>query len=180
MPPSLTDVDGMLAARAEAESTSPSSAAPSAPARWRGCRASTTTPSHATGCAGFHAWMSGLIRRFPTSCADTSTPTRSATTITSKGCRETLADRRLRRPDLFRVHAAGFRSARPRADSSSRSPRRRRGAGSGARPGRTGGHRTEVDEIGFVEQIGRFGDVTPGHGHDRVRGVAGQSTRVCG
>ncbi|MEV5174164.1 amidohydrolase family protein, partial [Streptomyces flaveolus] len=160
MPPSLTDVDGMLAARAEAGIDLTIIGSPVGAGAMARVPGVDNYAQPRDRLRGFHDWMSGLIRKFPDQLRGYVYANPFGDDDHLEGVRETLAD-----PAFVglittsSVHGELLGSSR--ADSFFALAAE---AGvpvlvhAPAEPAGT----ERVDEIGFVEQIGRFGDVTMG------------------
>ncbi|MFF3736572.1 amidohydrolase family protein [Streptomyces sp. NPDC002566] len=160
MPPSLTDVDGMLAARAEAGIDltiigSPVGAGAMARVPGVDNYAQPRDRLHA-----FHAWMSGLIATFPDQLRGYVYANPFGDDDHLEGVRQTLADPAF--VGLITTSSVhGELLGSPRADSFFALAAE---AGvpvlvhAPAEPVGT----EQVDDVRFVEQIGRFGDLTVG------------------
>ncbi|GAA2193834.1 amidohydrolase family protein [Streptomyces bangladeshensis] len=160
MPPSLTDVDGMLAARAEAGIDLTIIGSPVGAGAMARVPGVDNYAQPRDRLRGFHAWMSGLIRRFPDQLRGYVYANPFGDDDHLEGVRETLADPAF--VGLITTSSVhGELLGSPRADSFFALAAE---AGvpvlvhAPAEPVGT----ERVDEIGFVEQIGRFGDVTLG------------------
>ncbi|MFF4121712.1 amidohydrolase family protein [Streptomyces sp. NPDC001714] len=160
MPPSLTDVDGMLAARAEAGIDLTIIGSPVGAGAMARVPGVDNYAQPRDRLRSFHAWMSGLIARFPDRLRGYVYANPFGDDDHLEGVRETLADPAF--VGLITTSSVhGELLGSPRADSFFALA-----AGVGvpvlvhapAEPVGT----EQVDEIGFVEQIGRFGDVTMG------------------
>ncbi|AKN70468.1 amidohydrolase [Streptomyces sp. PBH53] len=158
MPPSLTDVDGMLAARAEAGIDLTIIGSPVGAGAMARVPGVDNYAQPRDRLRGFHAWMSGLIRRFPDQLRGYVYANPFGDDDHLEGVRETLADPAF--VGLITTSSVhGELLGSPRADSFFALAAE---AGvpvlvhAPAEPVGT----ERVDEIGFVEQIGRFGDVT--------------------
>ncbi|MEW2080275.1 amidohydrolase family protein [Streptomyces sp. NPDC005283] len=160
MPPSLTDVDGMLAARAQAGIDLTIIGSPvgaGAMARVPGVDNYTQPRDRLRG---FHDWMSGLIANFPDQLRGYVYANPFGDDDHLEGVRETLADPAF--VGLITTSSVhGELLGSPRADSFFALA-----AETGvpvlvhapAEPIGT----ERVDDFGFVEQIGRFGDISMG------------------
>ncbi|SEE11755.1 amidohydrolase family protein [Streptomyces sp. Ag109_O5-10] len=160
MPPSLTDVDGMLAARAEAGIDLTIIGSPVGAGAMARVPGVDNYAQPRDRLRGFHAWMSGLIRRFPDRLRGYVYANPFGDDDHLEGVRETLEDPAF--VGLITTSSVhGELLGSPRADSFFALAAE---AGvpvlvhAPAEPVGT----ERVDEIGFVEQIGRFGDVTMG------------------
>ncbi|MFF8732629.1 amidohydrolase family protein [Streptomyces sp. NPDC015171] len=160
MPPSLTDVDGMLSARAEAGIDLTIIGSPVGAGAMARVPGVDNYAQPRDRLRGFHAWMSGLIRRFPDQLRGYVYANPFGDDDHLEGVRETLADPAF--VGLITTSSVhGELLGSPRADSFFALAAE---AGvpvlvhAPAEPVGT----ERVDEIGFVEQIGRFGDVTLG------------------
>ncbi|MEV5387580.1 amidohydrolase family protein, partial [Streptomyces sp. NPDC052721] len=160
MPPSLTDVDGMLAARAEAGIDLTIIGSPVGAGAMARVPGVDNYAQPRDRLRGFHAWMSGLIRRFPDQLRGYVYANPFGDDDHLEGVRETLADPAF--VGLITTSSVhGELLGSPRADSFFALAAE---AGvpvlvhAPAEPVGT----ERVDETGFVEQIGRFGDVTMG------------------
>ncbi|MGY5121962.1 amidohydrolase family protein, partial [Streptomyces sp. 900105755] len=160
MPPSLTDVDGMLAARAEAGIDLTIIGSPVGAGAMARVPGVDNYAQPRDRLRGFHAWMSGLIARFPDRLRGYVYANPFGDDDHLEGVRETLADPAF--VGLITTSSVhGELLGSPRADSFFALAAE---AGvpvlvhAPAEPVGT----ERVDEIGFVEQIGRFGDVTMG------------------
>ncbi|MGW7258728.1 amidohydrolase family protein, partial [Streptomyces sp. NPDC054834] len=160
MPPSLTDVDGMLAARAEAGIDLTIIGSPVGAGAMARVPGVDNYAQPRDRLRGFHAWMSGLIGRFPDQLRGYVYANPFGDDDHLDGVRETLADPAF--VGLITTSSVhGELLGSPRADSFFALAAE---AGvpvlvhAPAEPVGT----ERVDEIGFVEQIGRFGDITVG------------------
>ncbi|MEW1779853.1 amidohydrolase family protein, partial [Streptomyces sp. NPDC086777] len=160
MPPSLTDVDGMLAARAEAGIDLTIIGSPVGAGAMARVPGVDNYAQPRDRLRGFHAWMSGLIGRFPDRLRGYVYANPFGDDDHLEGVRETLADPAF--VGLITTSSVhGELLGSPRADSFFALAAE---AGvpvlvhAPAEPAGT----ERVDEMGFVEQIGRFGDVTMG------------------
>ncbi|MER6084821.1 amidohydrolase family protein, partial [Streptomyces sp. NPDC001833] len=160
MPPSLTDVDGMLAARAEAGIDLTIIGSPVGAGAMARVPGVDNYAQPRDRLRSFHAWMSGLIARFPDRLRGYVYANPFGDDDHLDGVRETLADPAF--VGLITTSSVhGELLGSPRADSFFALAAE---AGvpvlvhAPAEPVGT----ERVDEIGFVEQIGRFGDVTMG------------------
>ncbi|MEV0180073.1 amidohydrolase family protein [Streptomyces sp. NPDC050625] len=160
MPPSLTDVDGMLAARAEAGIDLTIIGSPVGAGAMARVPGVDNYAQPRDRLRSFHAWMSGLIARFPDQLRGYVYANPFGDDDHLEGVRETLADPAF--VGLITTSSVrGELLGSPRADSFFALAAE---AGvpvlvhAPAEPVGT----ERVDEIGFVEQIGRFGDVTVG------------------
>ncbi|MEU2283694.1 amidohydrolase family protein [Streptomyces sp. NPDC013178] len=160
MPPSLTDVDGMLAARAEAGIDLTIIGSPVGAGAMARVPGVDNYAQPRDRLRGFHAWMSGLIAKFPDQLRGYVYANPFGDDDHLEGVRETLADPAF--VGLITTSSVhGELLGSPRADSFFALAAE---AGvpvlvhAPAEPVGT----ERVDEIGFVEQIGRFGDLTIG------------------
>ncbi|MFJ3307767.1 amidohydrolase family protein [Streptomyces sp. NPDC086549] len=160
MPPSLTDVDGMLAARAQAGIDLTIIGSPVGAGAMARVPGVDNYAQPRDRLRGFHAWMSGLIAKFPDQLRGYVYANPFGDDDHLEGVRETLADPAF--VGLITTSSVhGELLGSPRADSFFALAAE---AGvpvlvhAPAEPVGT----ERVDEIGFVEQIGRFGDVTVG------------------
>lgn len=160
MPPSLTDVDGMLAARAEAGIDLTVIGSPVGAGAMARVPGVDNYAQPRDRLRRFHDWMSGLIRRFPDQLRGYVYANPFGDDDHLEGVRETLADPAF--VGLITTSSVhGELLGSPRADSFFALAAE---AGvpvlvhAPAEPVGT----ERVDETGFVEQIGRFGDVTMG------------------
>ncbi|MFF5536472.1 amidohydrolase family protein [Streptomyces cinerochromogenes] len=160
MPPSLTDVDGMLAARAEAGIDLTIIGSPVGAGAMARVPGVDNYAQPRDRLRGFHAWMSGLIRRFPDQLRGYVYANPFGDDDHLEGVRETLADPAF--VGLITTSSVhGELLGSQRADSFFALAAE---AGvpvlvhAPAEPVGT----ERVDRTGFVEQIGRFGDVTLG------------------
>ncbi|MGW7290424.1 amidohydrolase family protein [Streptomyces sp. NPDC054847] len=160
MPPSLTDVDGMLAARAEAGIDLTIIGSPVGAGAMARVPGVDNYKQPRDRLRGFHAWMSGLISQFPDQLRGYVYANPFGDDDHLEGVRETLADPAF--VGLITTSSVhGELLGSPRADSFFALAAE---AGvpvlvhAPAEPAGT----EKVDTIGFVEQIGRFGDVTLG------------------
>ncbi|MFD7406298.1 amidohydrolase family protein [Streptomyces sp. NPDC059866] len=160
MPPSLTDVDGMLAARAEAGIDLTIIGSPVGAGAMARVPGVDNYAQPRDRLRGFHAWMSGLIAKFPDQLRGYVYANPFGDDDHLEGVRETLADPAF--VGLITTSSVhGELLGSPRADSFFALAAE---AGvpvmvhAPAEPLGT----ERVDELGFVEQIGRFGDVTTG------------------
>ncbi|MFF5858876.1 amidohydrolase family protein [Streptomyces sp. NPDC012751] len=160
MPPSLTDVDGMLAARAEAGIDLTIIGSPVGAGAMARVPGVDNYAQPRDRLRSFHAWMSGLIRRFPDQLRGYVYANPFGDDDHLEGVRETLADPAF--VGLITTSSVhGELLGSPRAD-----PFFALAAEAGvpvlvhapAEPVGT----ERVEGTGFVEQIGRFGDVTLG------------------
>jgi aminocarboxymuconate-semialdehyde decarboxylase len=160
MPPSLTDVDGMLAARAEAGIDLTIIGSPVGAGAMARVPGVDNYAQPRDRLRGFHAWMSGLVASFPDQLRGYVYANPLGDDDHLEGVRETLADPAF--VGLITTSSVhGELLGSPRADSFFALA-----AETGvpvlvhapAEPAGT----ERVDDIGFVEQIGRFGDVTMG------------------
>ncbi|MFF7467978.1 amidohydrolase family protein [Streptomyces sp. NPDC008092] len=160
MPPSLTDVDGMLAARAEAGIDLTIIGSPVGAGAMARVPGVDNYAQPRDRLRSFHAWMSGLIGRFPDRLRGYVYANPFGDDDHLDGVRETLADPAF--VGLITTSSVhGELLGSPRADSFFALAAEARVPVLVHAPAEPGG--TErVDEIGFVEQIGRFGDVTMG------------------
>jgi aminocarboxymuconate-semialdehyde decarboxylase len=160
MPPSLTDVDGMLAARAQAGIDLTIIGSPVGAGAMARVPGVDNYKQPRDRLRGFHAWMSGLISSFPDQLRGYVYANPFGDDDHLEGVRETLADPAF--VGLITTSSVhGELLGSPRADSFFALAAE---AGvpvlvhAPAEPVGT----EHVDNIGFVEQIGRFGDVTMG------------------
>ncbi|GGW12553.1 hypothetical protein GCM10018980_04840 [Streptomyces capoamus] len=160
MPPSLTDVDGMLAARAEAGIDLTIIGSPVGAGAMARVAGVDNYAQPRDRLRAFHAWMSGLIRKFPDQLRGYVYANPFGDDDHLEGVRETLADPAF--VGLITTSSVhGELLGSPRADSFFALAAE---AGvpvlvhAPAEPAGT----ERVEETGFVEQIGRFGDVTLG------------------
>ncbi|MFC9910855.1 amidohydrolase family protein [Streptomyces sp. NPDC059862] len=160
MPPSLTDVDGMLAARAEAGIDLTIIGSPVGAGAMARVPGVDNYAQPRDRLRGFHAWMSGLIAKFPDQLRGYVYANPFGDDDHLEGVRETLADPAF--VGLITTSSVhGELLGSPRADSFFALAAE---AGvpvmvhAPAEPVGT----ERVDEFGFVEQIGRFSDVTIG------------------
>ncbi|MEV6180304.1 amidohydrolase family protein [Streptomyces sp. NPDC052016] len=160
MPPSLTDVDGMLAARAEAGIDLTIIGSPVGAGAMARVPGVDNYAQPRDRLRGFHAWMSGLIAKFPDQLRGYVYANPFGDDDHLEGVRETLADPAF--VGLITTSSVhGELLGSPRADSFFALAAE---AGvpvlvhAPAEPVGT----ERVEETGFVEQIGRFGDLTVG------------------
>ncbi|MFF8843922.1 amidohydrolase family protein [Streptomyces sp. NPDC015127] len=160
MPPSLTDVDGMLAARAQAGIDLTIIGSPVGAGAMARVPGVDNYKQPRDRLRGFHSWMSELIRSFPDQLRGYVYANPFGDDDHLEGVRETLADPAF--VGLITTSSVrGELLGSPRADSFFSLAAE---AGvpvlvhAPAEPIGT----ERVDNIGFVEQIGRFGDVTLG------------------
>lgn len=160
MPPSLTDVDGMLAARAAAGIDLTIIGSPVGAGAMARVPGVDNYAQPRDRLRGFHAWMSGLIAKFPDQLRGYVYANPFGDDDHLEGVRETLADPAF--VGLITTSSVhGELLGSPRADSFFALAAE---AGvpvlvhAPAEPVGT----ERVGEIGFVEQIGRFGDLTVG------------------
>ncbi|MFD7445463.1 amidohydrolase family protein [Streptomyces sp. NPDC059909] len=160
MPPSLTDVDGMLAARAQAGIDLTIIGSPVGAGAMARVPGVDNYAQPRDRLRGFHAWMSGVIAKFPDQLRGYVYANPFGDDDHLEGVRETLADPAF--VGLITTSSVhGELLGSPRADSFFALAAE---AGvpvlvhAPAEPVGT----ERVDNIGFVEQIGRFGDVTMG------------------
>ncbi|KOX11184.1 amidohydrolase [Streptomyces sp. NRRL B-3648] len=160
MPPSLTDVDGMLAARAAAGIDLTVIGSPVGAGAMARVPGVDNYAQPRDRLRAFHAWMSGLIRKFPDQLRGYVYANPFGDDDHLEGVRETLADPAF--VGLITTSSVhGELLGSPRADSFFALAAE---AGvpvlvhAPAEPVGT----ERVEETGFVEQIGRFGDVTLG------------------
>jgi aminocarboxymuconate-semialdehyde decarboxylase len=160
MPPSLTDVDGMLAARAQAGIDLTIIGSPVGAGAMARVPGIDNYAQPRDRLRGFHAWMSGLIASFPDQLRGYVYANPFGDDDHLEGVRETLADPAF--VGLITTSSVhGELLGSPRADSFFALA-----AETGvpvlvhapAEPIGT----ERVDDFGFVEQVGRFGDVTMG------------------
>ncbi|MFD4734120.1 amidohydrolase family protein [Streptomyces sp. NPDC058423] len=160
MPPSLTDVDGMLAARAQAGIDLTIIGSPVGAGAMARVPGVDNYKQPRDRLRGFHAWMSGLITKFPDQLRGYVYANPFGDDDHLEGVRETLADPAF--VGLITTSSVhGELLGSPRADSFFALAAE---AGvpvmvhAPAEPIGT----ERVENIAFVEQIGRFGDVTMG------------------
>ncbi|MFH8475470.1 amidohydrolase family protein [Streptomyces sp. NPDC018000] len=160
MPPSLTDVDGMLAARAQAGIDLTIIGSPVGAGAMARVPGVDNYAQPRDRLRSFHAWMSGLIASFPDQLRGYVYANPFGDDDHLEGVRETLADPAF--VGLITTSSVhGELLGSPRADSFFALAAE---AGvpvlvhAPAEPIGT----DRVDDFGFVEQIGRFGDVTMG------------------
>lgn len=160
MPPSLTDVDGMLAARAQAGIDLTIIGSPVGAGAMARVPGVDNYKQPRDRLRGFHTWMSGLISSFPDQLRGYVYANPFGDDDHLEGVRETLADPAF--VGLITTSSVhGELLGSPRADSFFALAAE---AGvpvlvhAPAEPIGT----ERVEAIGFVEQIGRFGDVTMG------------------
>ncbi|WP_406385858.1 amidohydrolase family protein [Streptomyces sp. NBC_01618] len=160
MPPSLTDVDGMLAARAQAGIDLTIIGSPVGAGAMARVPGVDNYAQPRDRLRSFHAWMSGLISSFPDQLRGYVYANPFGDDDHLEGVRETLADPAF--VGLITTSSVhGELLGSPRADSFFALAAE---AGvpvlvhAPAEPIGT----DRVDDLGFVEQIGRFGDVTMG------------------
>ncbi|MFF9769111.1 amidohydrolase family protein [Streptomyces sp. NPDC014636] len=160
MPPSLTDVDGMLAARAEAGIDLTIIGSPVGAGAMARVPGVDNYAQPRDRLRGFHSWMSGLIRKFPDQLRGYVYANPFGDDDHLEGVRETLADPAF--VGLITTSSVhGELLGSPRADSFFALAAEAEVPVLVHAPAEPVG--TErVDGIGFVEQIGRFGDVTMG------------------
>ncbi|MBT2392006.1 amidohydrolase family protein [Streptomyces maoxianensis] len=160
MPPSLTDVDGMLAARAQAGIDLTIIGSPVGAGAMARVPGVDNYAQPRDRLRGFHAWMSGLIASFPDQLRGYVYANPFGDDDHLEGVRETLAD-----PAFVglitnsSVHGELLGSAR--ADSFF-ALAAEMGVPVLVHPPAEPIGTERVDDIGFVEQIGRFGDITMG------------------
>ncbi|WP_055589345.1 amidohydrolase family protein [Streptacidiphilus griseoplanus] len=160
MPPSLTDVDGMLAARAQAGIDLTIIGSPVGAGAMARVPGVDNYAQPRDRLRAFHAWMSGLVRRFPDQLRGYVYANPFGDDDHLDGVRETLADPAF--VGLITTSSVhGELLGSPRADSFFALA-----AEAGVpvlvhAPAEPVGTEQVVD-FGFVEQIGRFGDVTAG------------------
>ncbi|MEV6400911.1 amidohydrolase family protein [Streptomyces sp. NPDC051907] len=160
MPPSLTDVDGMLGARAQAGIDLTIIGSPVGAGAMARVPGVDNYKQPRDRLRGFHAWMSGLIASFPDQLRGYVYANPFGDDDHLEGVRETLADPAF--VGLITTSSVhGELLGSPRADSFFALAAE---AGvpvlvhAPAEPIGT----EKVESVGFVEQIGRFGDVTMG------------------
>ncbi|MFP1628835.1 amidohydrolase family protein [Streptomyces sp. 5K101] len=160
MPPSLTDVDGMLAARAQAGIDLTIIGSPVGAGAMARVPGVDNYKQPRDRLRGFHAWMSGLVSSFPDQLRGYVYANPFGDDDHLEGVRETLADPAF--VGLITTSSVrGELLGSPRADSFFALAAE---AGvpvlvhAPAEPIGT----EHVENMGFVEQIGRFGDVTAG------------------
>ncbi|WP_377268022.1 amidohydrolase family protein [Peterkaempfera sp. SMS 1(5)a] len=160
MPPSLTDVDGMLAARRQAGIDLTIIGSPVGAGAMARVPGVDNYAQPRDRLRAFHGWMSGLIRRFPDQLRGYVYANPFGDDDHLDGVRETLADPAF--VGLITTSSVhGELLGSPRADSFFALA-----AEAGVpvlvhAPAEPVGTEQVVD-FGFVEQIGRFGDVTAG------------------
>ncbi|AWW36129.1 amidohydrolase family protein [Streptomyces cadmiisoli] len=160
MPPSLTDVDGMLAARAQAGIDLTIIGSPVGAGAMARVPGIDNYAQPRDRLRGFHAWMSGLIAKFPDQLRGYVYANPFGDDDHLEGVRETLQDPAF--VGLITTSSVhGELLGSPRADSFFALAAE---AGvpvlvhAPAEPVGT----ERVDDFSFVEQIGRFGDLTVG------------------
>ncbi|MEU6091811.1 amidohydrolase family protein, partial [Streptomyces sp. NPDC047085] len=160
MPPSLTDVDGMLAARAEAGIDLTIIGSPVGAGAMARVPGVDNYAQPRDRLRGFHAWMSDLIRKFPDQLRGYVYANPFGDDDHLDGVRETLEDPAF--VGLITTSSVhGELLGSQRADSFFALAAEAEVPVLVHAPAEPVG--TErVDEIGFVEQIGRFDDVTLG------------------
>ncbi|MCP3820489.1 amidohydrolase [Streptomyces sp. A3M-1-3] len=160
MPPSLTDVDGMLAARAQAGIDLTIIGSPVGAGAMARVPGVDNYAQPRDRLRGFHAWMSGLIASFPDQLRGYVYANPFGDDDHLEGVRETLADPAF--VGLITTSSVhGELLGSERADSFFALAAEMGVPVLVHAPAEPIG--TErVDDVGFVEQIGRFGDVTMG------------------
>ncbi|MEV6653132.1 amidohydrolase family protein [Streptomyces sp. NPDC051219] len=160
MPPSLTDVDGMLAARAQAGIDLTIIGSPVGAGAMARVPGVDNYAQPRDRLRGFHDWMSGLIASFPDQLRGYVYANPFGDDDHLEGVRETLADPAF--VGLITTSSVhGELLGSPRADSFFALAAEMEVPVLVHAPAEPIG--TErVDDVGFVEQIGRFGDVTVG------------------
>lgn len=160
MPPSLTDVDGMLAARAQAGIDLTIIGSPVGAGAMARVPGVDNYAQPRDRLRGFHAWMSGLIASFPDQLRGYVYANPFGDDDHLEGVRETLADPAF--VGLITTSSVhGELLGSPRADSFFALADETGVPVLVHAPAEPIG--TErVDDVGFVEQIGRFGDITMG------------------
>ncbi|MET7718858.1 amidohydrolase family protein [Streptomyces sp. NPDC005407] len=160
MPPSLTDVDGMLAARAQAGIDLTIIGSPVGAGAMARVPGIDNYAQPRDRLRGFHAWMSGLIASFPDQLRGYVYANPFGDDDHLEGVRETLADPAF--VGLITTSSVhGELLGSPRADSFFALAAEMGVPVLVHAPAEPIG--TErVDDFGFVEQIGRFGDITMG------------------
>lgn len=160
MPPSLTDVDGMLAARAQAGIDLTIIGSPVGAGAMARVPGVDNYAQPRDRLRSFHAWMSGLIRSFPDQLRGYVYANPFGDDDHLDGVRETLADPAF--VGLITTSSVhGELLGSPRADSFFALAAELDVPVLVHAPAEPIG--TErVDDVGFVEQIGRFGDVSMG------------------
>ncbi|MEW2630533.1 amidohydrolase family protein [Streptomyces sp. NPDC048389] len=160
MPPSLTDVDGMLAARAEAGIDLTIIGSPVGAGAMARVPGVDNYQQPRDRLRGFHAWMSGLISRFPDQLRGYVYANPFGDDDHLEGVRETLADPAF--VGLITTSSVhGELLGSPRADSFFALAAEAAVPVLVHAPAEPVGTE-KVGTVGFVEQIGRFGDVTLG------------------
>jgi aminocarboxymuconate-semialdehyde decarboxylase len=160
MPPSLTDVDGMLAARAQAGIDLTIIGSPVGAGAMARVPGVDNYAQPRDRLRGFHAWMSGLIASFPDQLRGYVYANPFGDDDHLEGVRETLADPAF--VGLITTSSVhGELLGSPRADSFFALAAEMGVPVLVHAPAEPIG--TErVEDFGFVEQIGRFGDITMG------------------
>ncbi|MFI2215156.1 amidohydrolase family protein [Streptomyces sp. NPDC020141] len=160
MPPALTDVDGMLAARAEAGIDLTIIGSPVGAGAMARVPGVDNYRQPRDRLRGFHAWMSGLIGTFPDQLRGYVYANPFGDDDHLEGVRETLQDPAF--VGLITTSSVhGELLGSPKADSFFALAAETRKPVLVHAPAEPIG--TErVDDLGFVEQIGRFGDLTTG------------------
>ncbi|GAA2268026.1 hypothetical protein GCM10010232_70600 [Streptomyces amakusaensis] len=160
MPPSLTDVDGMLAARAKAGIDLTIIGSPVGAGAMARVPGVDNYRQPRDRLRGFHAWMSGLIKTFPDQLRGYVYANPFGDDDHLEGVRETLADPAF--VGLITTSSVhGELLGSPKADSFfalAAEVGKPVLVHAPAEPIGT----ERVDDLGFVEQIGRFGDLTTG------------------
>ncbi|MER5772299.1 amidohydrolase family protein [Streptomyces sp. NPDC001985] len=160
MPPALTDVDAMLAARAQAGIDLTIIGSPVGAGAMARVPGVDNYRQPRDRLRGFHDWMSGLISTFPDQLRGYVYANPFGDDDHLEGVRETLADPAF--VGLITTSSVhGELLASPRADGFFALAAETRAPVLVHAPAEPIG--TErVDDLGFVEQIGRFGDLTVG------------------
>lgn len=160
MPPSLTDVDGMLAARAQAGIDLTIIGSPVGAGAMARVPGVDNYAQPRDRLRGFHAWMSGLIGSFPDQLRGYVYANPFGDDDHLEGVRETLADPAF--VGLITTSSVhGELLGSPRADSFF-ALAAEMGVPVLVHPPAEPIGTERVDDFGFVEQIGRFGDVSMG------------------
>lgn len=160
MPPSLTDVDGMLAARAQAGIDLTIIGSPVGAGAMARVPGIDNYAQPRDRLRGFHAWMSGLIGSFPDQLRGYVYANPFGDDDHLEGVRETLADPAF--VGLITTSSVhGELLGSPRADSFF-ALAAEMGVPVLVHPPAEPIGTERVDDFGFVEQIGRFGDVSMG------------------
>ncbi|MFD3440931.1 amidohydrolase family protein [Streptomyces sp. NPDC058685] len=160
MPPALTDVDGMLAARAEAGIDLTIIGSPVGAGAMARVPGVDNYAQPRDRLRSFHAWMSGLIASFPDQLRGYVYANPFGDDDHLEGVRETLADPAF--VGLITTSSVhGELLASPRADSFFALAAEAGVPVMVHAPAEPVGME-HVENMGFVEQIGRFGDLTMG------------------